>query len=530
MNSGDYSVFAYARPERPSGPLIVVSNRGPFEHYRDEDGAPGAAPNRRRRGDALSSLFAHHDLTWIVGAVSETDRELVSQAFDSTSRWTTATACASRPPARTPTISSIARSATRSSGSSSTPSGICLEDDPNLQQGIVDSWEDGYLPVNAPSPTPSTRRSSAASGAPASCSTTIISTWRRCSSASAIPTCCCSTSRTSPGPGPMPGGRCRQPSSTRICEGMLANDSVAFQTEESKRNFALTCLAYLPGVTVDLAETAIRYRGRSVSDLRQPDLRRRVRPAATARLAGGRRLPASAGRATADMKTIVRVDRLDPAKNVVGGFQAFDLLLERHPEWAGRVRFLAFLVPSREAIPEYRRYRDEVFALVDEINRRHGNGRWRPITVFYEENRPQALRRPQPLRRASRQLHRRRHEPRRQGGADPEPARRRRRPFDAAAGAYRELAGAALAVEAEDVEGRRRRCSGRCSMDADERRRARAGDAPDHRPPRHQPLAGGADGGVPRSRAARPLAAASLSLSGRPLAEEPPALIAGGIP
>jgi glycosyltransferase involved in cell wall biosynthesis len=91
------------------------------------------------------------------------------------------------------------------------------------------------------------------------------------------------------------------------------------------------------------------------------------------------------------LATIVRVDRLDPAKNILGGFEAFRLLLERHPEWRGRVRFLAFLVPSREAIPEYRRYKDEVFALIEEINARYGNGRWRPITVFYEENRPQAL-------------------------------------------------------------------------------------------------------------------------------------------
>ena len=52
---------------------------------------------------------------------------------------------------------------------------------------------------------------------------------------------------------------------------------------------------------------------------------------------------------------------------------------------------LSFLVPSRTSIPEYRAYADEVFALADEINARHGSGDWTPIKMFYEHNRLQAL-------------------------------------------------------------------------------------------------------------------------------------------
>ena len=90
-------------------------------------------------------------------------------------------------------------------------------------------------------------------------------------------------------------------------------------------------------------------------------------------------------------RTIVRVDRVDPSKNVVGGFQAFDLLLRGHPELRGRVKFLAFLVPSRTGIPEYRRYTERVFRLIDRINARYGDESWRPIEVFYENNFEQAL-------------------------------------------------------------------------------------------------------------------------------------------
>ena len=53
---------------------------------------------------------------------------------------------------------------------------------------------------------------------------------------------------------------------------------------------------------------------------------------------------------------IVRVDRTDPSKNVVRGFRAFALLLERHPELRGRVGMLALLDPSRQGLPAYSEY------------------------------------------------------------------------------------------------------------------------------------------------------------------------------
>jgi len=55
-------------------------------------------------------------------------------------------------------------------------------------------------------------------------------------------------------------------------------------------------------------------------------------------------------------RIVLRVDRTDPSKNIVRGFQAFGLFLEQHPEWRGRVRLLALLDPSRLDIPEYVEY------------------------------------------------------------------------------------------------------------------------------------------------------------------------------
>ena len=74
-----------------------------------------------------------------------------------------------------------------------------------------------------------------------------------------------------------------------------------------------------------------------------------------------------------DRQLLVRVDRMELSKNVVRGFQAFDLLLEQHPELVGRVLFLALCYPSRETLAEYAAYRDAVFAEVKRVNQRWGD-------------------------------------------------------------------------------------------------------------------------------------------------------------
>jgi trehalose 6-phosphate synthase len=90
-------------------------------------------------------------------------------------------------------------------------------------------------------------------------------------------------------------------------------------------------------------------------------------------------------------QTIVRVDRLDLTKNVLAGFHAYERVLEDHPELLGQVQFLALFVPSRSDIPSYKRYQDEAHALAKQINCRFGTHYWKPIKVFFEHNRVQAL-------------------------------------------------------------------------------------------------------------------------------------------
>src|SRR5206468_631995 len=146
-----------------------------------------------------------------------------------------------------------------------------------------------------------------------------------------------------------------------------------FQTSRDVENFFATCDDLVPEARLNAATGTIAYRDRATRVWANPvsvdpsGLQCSVRSEEALRI--GRHLETELGE-----KTIVRVDRLDPTKNVDGGFAAFERLLERHPEWTGRVRFLAFLQSSRTDVEEYRNYGEQVIEQVDRINERFRNG------------------------------------------------------------------------------------------------------------------------------------------------------------
>jgi trehalose 6-phosphate synthase len=87
---------------------------------------------------------------------------------------------------------------------------------------------------------------------------------------------------------------------------------------------------------------------------------------------------------------VLRVDRTDPSKNIVRGFVAFGLLLDEHPELAGRVVFLALLQPSRQDVQEYAEYTAAIEAAAAEVNARHAADGWQPIDLRLVSDMPLA--------------------------------------------------------------------------------------------------------------------------------------------
>jgi trehalose 6-phosphate synthase len=137
-----------------------------------------------------------------------------------------------------------------------------------------------------------------------------------------------------------------------VFAGLLANDVVGFHTDRWRRNFLRGCADVL-GATVD--GDVVAHDGRRTLVTSHPiGIDTEEFDALADRddvLDREREIEASRPELL-----VLRVDRTDPSKNVVRGFRAFGLMLERHPELRGRVRMLALLDPSRQDIPEYADY------------------------------------------------------------------------------------------------------------------------------------------------------------------------------
>ena len=93
----------------------------------------------------------------------------------------------------------------------------------------------------------------------------------------------------------------------------------------------------------------------------------------------------------ADRRVIVRVDRMELSKNLLRGFWAFEELLEQEPSHRERVVFVALAYPTRQGLPEYLAYQDEVESTVARINERWSTAGWTPIVLEVEDDYPRSL-------------------------------------------------------------------------------------------------------------------------------------------
>jgi trehalose 6-phosphate synthase len=92
-----------------------------------------------------------------------------------------------------------------------------------------------------------------------------------------------------------------------------------------------------------------------------------------------------------DRHLIVRSDRVELSKNIVRGFLAYDLLLGERPDLRERVTFAALLNPSRESLPEYLAYRNEVETAAARVNERWATRDWEPVMVDTRDNYARSL-------------------------------------------------------------------------------------------------------------------------------------------
>jgi trehalose 6-phosphate synthase len=178
---------------------------------------------------------------------------------------------------------------------------------------------------------------------------------------------------------------------TAIVAGLTGADVVGFQTERYAHNFLRAVESFLPGARVDHRTRRVVLESGHVAHVRDYPIS--IDVDATRLVSGSRaaRRRADQLSGAARERVIVRVDRLEPSKNIVRGFLAYEALLQRYPRLRDRISFLAFLVPSRTGLREYGDYGRKVQAAVDRINARFGRAGYRPIQLFYENNYAQAI-------------------------------------------------------------------------------------------------------------------------------------------
>jgi len=338
--------------------LIVVSNRGPVTYDRDSSGVRIARRGGGGLVTAIDSLASRHDVTWIASALSEEDRSVAEEAgndaYDETSRRGS--------PFRLHLVDHDPVAFDRCYNVVANPMLWFIQHRlwdlvraPVLDKTFHEAWHNGYAEVNrgfadavvaelAADPDATVffhdyhlylaPRYVRERSPDARLMHFVHIPWVSLDSWSVLPA----------------------DMRWAVHDGVLANDLVGFHTERWRRLFTEAAAAIAGGgtktvacpISVDAAELDSLANDEAVLD-RQAELRR-DRPE----------------------RLVVRVDRTDPSKNILRGFRAFELLLERHPEHLGRVGMLALLDPSRQDIPEYADYTREIERVAAEVNERAG--------------------------------------------------------------------------------------------------------------------------------------------------------------
>jgi trehalose 6-phosphate synthase len=194
-----------------------------------------------------------------------------------------------------------------------------------------------------------------------------------------------------PWPGPEYWGILPPSMRQAILIGLCAVDILGLQTREDALNFIRTCESYLPGANVNYRRGRVWYRNHATHVRDFPisiDVQTLQRFAYSQQVEDYEK---EIRDIVAERKLILRIDRSEPSKNIVRGFQAFGEMMDMHPEWIGKVTLLALLMPSRLTVEGYQEYLDELMAAAGWVNANYGGPAWEPVRILVGENYARAV-------------------------------------------------------------------------------------------------------------------------------------------
>jgi len=167
---------------------------------------------------------------------------------------------------------------------------------------------------------------------------------------------------------------------SELLEGMLGADLIGFHTFDDVRHFLSTVTRVLP---VTSSANIINSNDRSIVVESFPmgiDERK------YATLPKQKEVIEQINQIKESFKhtrLILSIDRLDYSKGILQRLEAFELLLNTHPEYINKITLYMIVVPSRDTVPQYQHLHDEIDKKVGSINAIYRTMDWTPVHYYY---------------------------------------------------------------------------------------------------------------------------------------------------
>ena len=383
--------MAERHDDERSTPVILVSNRGPIEHGRDDDGNRTTKRGGGGLVTALSGLAGRlDDVVWVCGALTEEDAAVAGEhggkAFEPEDMGSLHVRMVQLDSEKQHKFYNVISNPLLWFiqhylwGMSTAPDITGVE---------TDAFTHGYVPVNEAFAEAVVEELEGRRGR----ATVMVQDYHFYLLPQLVRARCPEAflHHFVHIPWPQPDAWLVLPPAMReaVLRGILGNDVVAFHTERYARNFLLGCQELL-ALPVDLEELTVQVDNRTVRARWYPIS---VDAEEFEGLASSPEVLEHEERLSERRRDhlILRVDRADLSKNIVRGFRAFDTLLDDHPELIERVTFLALIQPSRPDVDAYVEYLDRIRRVVADVNLKHGTPDWQPIDLRLEDNMEQAV-------------------------------------------------------------------------------------------------------------------------------------------
>jgi trehalose 6-phosphate synthase len=367
--------------------IIIVSNRGPVTFQRGPEQAREAKRGGGGLVTALGSLALHHDVTWIASAMSDVDREIAEESGGRAVEDRLENGADYRLRLLAHECSAYDQYYNVVANPTLWFAQHSLWDlirEPDCERSkLLEAWRDGYTPINAAFAEAAIEELSRRPEAIVFFNDYHLYLAPRMVRAQApeaallhfvhIPWPPLSCWHVLPGE-----------ISAAIHDGLLANDVIGFHTTRWRSNFihsaeSIADAERVPGkIALSYAGATTCLSARAIS----------IDPRELEKLAEDPRVQEHERRIveTRPEFLVVRVDRTDPSKNIVRGFRAYELFLERHHDFHKRVSMLSCLDPSRLDIPEYEDYLEAIQLEALRINERFQQPGWTPIDLQIEDD------------------------------------------------------------------------------------------------------------------------------------------------